>query len=242
MATLRIGPAGRAPPLTMDARHSRCAVHPPCMSQDMPDFAVPIDHAWANKVIDAVDRAFRPDVQSFASSLRLALMDLHRDPRCPRGRQLMGPPPGRGYLRLPLLGPRARSYDLLLIGWPPGHSSPIHDHQGLEGFELMLDGRLKVESYVVDASPKLVLQPLNQTLLTPGQAEHFGGGSHAHRCSNPSVSEPALSLHIYARHLNHCQQFTHDGMGHWSARRSEMQSERPAIPLAEAAASCPVEG
>ncbi|MHC1479412.1 cysteine dioxygenase [Frateuria aurantia] len=182
-------------------------------------------------MISAVDLAFSLEGPAFAASLRLALMDAHRDPNCPRAAQLMGGEHAGTYRRLPLLGPRARDYDLLLIGWPPGHHTAIHDHQGLEGFELMLDGQLIVESYVIDTAPRLSLLPLNRTMLEAGQAEHFGGNTHAHRCINPSATEPALTLHIYSRHLMQCQLFNHDTGGQWSASSCELRSEPPATTL-----------
>jgi len=85
-------------------------------------------------------------------------------------------------------------YSAILIGWPPGHHTPVHDHDGLWGIELVLAGRLHVDEFeTTDASVKAV----RSIDLECDKAVVFENAAYAHACSNPSASSPALSLHIY---------------------------------------------
>jgi predicted metal-dependent enzyme (double-stranded beta helix superfamily) len=85
-------------------------------------------------------------------------------------------------------------YSAILIGWPPGHRTPVHDHDGLWGIELVLAGSLHVDEFkTVGAAVK----PVRSVDLVRDKAVIFEDIAYAHACSNPSSSAPALSLHVY---------------------------------------------
>ena len=91
-------------------------------------------------------------------------------------------------------------YTGLIMVWPPGHVTPVHDHDGLWGIEWVLQGALSVDDYeLVDGGeghthPRFV----GTTLLEEGQSCAFiGTKGHAHRCSNLSARRPAITLHLY---------------------------------------------
>jgi hypothetical protein len=90
-------------------------------------------------------------------------------------------------------------YTGLIMVWPPGYSTPIHDHDGLWGIEWVLQGTLSVDDFeIVDdgngAQPRFV----GTTLLEEGQSCAFlGTRGHAHRCSNLSTRRAAITLHLY---------------------------------------------
>jgi len=89
-------------------------------------------------------------------------------------------------------------YSAILIGWPPGHHTPIHDHDGLWGIELVLAGSLHVDEFeTIDETVK----PVRSIDLACDKAVIFEDAAYAHACSNPSLSSPALSLHIYGGSL-----------------------------------------
>lgn len=94
---------------------------------------------------------------------------------------------------------REGRYTGLIMVWPPGHSTPIHDHDGLWGIEWVLQGALSVDDFELgdgrsDAQPRFV----GTTLLEEGQSCAFlGTHGHAHRCSNLSARRPAITLHLY---------------------------------------------
>jgi predicted metal-dependent enzyme (double-stranded beta helix superfamily) len=91
-------------------------------------------------------------------------------------------------------------YTGLIMVWPPGYSTPIHDHDGLWGVEWVLQGGLSVDDFeLVDggdghAQPRFV----GTTLLEEGHSCTFlGTRGHAHRCSNLSSRRPTITLHLY---------------------------------------------
>ncbi len=91
-------------------------------------------------------------------------------------------------------------YTGLVMVWPAGHSTPIHDHAGLWGIELVLQGSLVVDDYELVADPNGATQPrfVGTTVLEEGQSCAFvGAQGHAHRCTNLSARRPAVTLHVY---------------------------------------------
>jgi predicted metal-dependent enzyme (double-stranded beta helix superfamily) len=85
-------------------------------------------------------------------------------------------------------------FSAILIGWPPGFTTPIHDHDGLWGIELVLCGTLHVDEFELDGSAP---RPMSALDLSANTAAIFDNPGYAHACSNRSLSAPALSLHVY---------------------------------------------
>ena len=91
-------------------------------------------------------------------------------------------------------------YTGLIMVWPPGYSTPIHDHDGLWGIEWVLQGTLSVDDFELVGRGDGLAQPrfVGTTLLEEGQSCAFlGTHGHAHRCSNVSTRRPAITLHLY---------------------------------------------
>jgi predicted metal-dependent enzyme (double-stranded beta helix superfamily) len=90
-------------------------------------------------------------------------------------------------------------FSAILIGWPPGFTTPVHDHDGLWGIELVLCGTLHVEEFELDRSGHRRMPALD---LAPNTAAIFDNPKYAHACSNSSPTVPALSLHVYGGSLS----------------------------------------
>ncbi|GAA0709022.1 cysteine dioxygenase family protein [Dokdonella soli] len=91
-------------------------------------------------------------------------------------------------------------YTGLIMVWPAGYSTPIHDHAGLWGIEMVLQGTLGVEDYELTTDERGEAQPrfVGTTLLEEGQSCAFRGtAGHAHRCTNLSARRAAVTLHVY---------------------------------------------
>ena len=91
-------------------------------------------------------------------------------------------------------------YTGLLMVWPAGYSTPIHDHAGLWGIEMVLQGALSIEDYELLPDEHGRTQPhfIATTVLGQGESCAFRGtDGHAHRCTNLSARRPAVTLHIY---------------------------------------------
>lgn len=88
-------------------------------------------------------------------------------------------------------------FSVLLIVWPPGICSPIHDHQTWCTFG-MLEGEIEESKYVSVNSQN----NLNNIRLTElvrhekGAVTYMGSERDIHRMHNPS-KRAALSIHVY---------------------------------------------
>lgn len=153
-------------------------------------------------------------VQADVRSIVTALSSVAAWPGCPLASTLSAVSATPSYRRIPLGVSAARNYEALLIVWPPGHATPIHDHDGLWGMEFVLDGVLKVESFQLCPQPPVHLEHDHSLVVGVGDHIAFSQADYAHRCRNLSKTHPALSLHVYGGELNRYRSFTHDD-GQW---------------------------
>lgn len=131
---------------------------------------------------------------------------------CPQATTLSSASSASSYRRIPLGVGKAHSYEALLIVWPPGHVTPIHDHDGLWGMEFVLDGVLEVESFQLCTAPPIHLERDHHVIVGVGDHIAFSQADYAHRCRNLSRKRQALSLHVYGGELNLYRSFSkHQG-------------------------------
>jgi len=104
----------------------------------------------------------------------------------------------------------------LMLCWGPGQQSPIHDHAGAHCFMKMLRGELAEERF--DWSASGCVEPGPPKQVTELDAASLGNSVHfmhdrlgLHRVRNPSLEEPAVSLHIYAPPFVQCRVFPPTG-------------------------------
>lgn len=97
-------------------------------------------------------------------------------------------------------------YTGLIMVWPAGHATPIHDHAGLWGIEMVLQGALSVEDYEFAGDNEL--RHVGTSVLDEGQSCAFlGTAGHAHRCTNLSARRAAVTLHVYGGMLERYRNF-----------------------------------
>jgi len=171
--------------------------------------------AWTGRILDAIDRYL--DARPAAidpSHLAGVLAQAVRWPGCPRALDLSDDR-ATPYRRIPLSDVRNCDYEALLILWPPGHATPIHDHAGLWGIELALDGTLEVESFALSFRGALRLDSHGKSILGIGNHASFAEADHAHRCRNLSSARPALSLHVYGGGLDTYRSYHQQRPGEW---------------------------
>jgi predicted metal-dependent enzyme (double-stranded beta helix superfamily) len=135
----------------------------------------------------------------------------------------------RGFERW-LLARRGRpGVSVLVMAWPPGYTTPSHDHAGLWGIELSLYGALEVESWSRESSAQ-AWQLRGRDWLGPGDSTWFDADvPYMHRCRNLSRHETALTLHIYGGDLEDYATYeASDSEPHW---QSQPQRARIAGPL-----------
>ncbi|QWT18806.1 cysteine dioxygenase family protein [Bacillus sp. NP157] len=125
----------------------------------------------------------------------------------------------RGFERWMVAERNKPGTSVLILAWPPGYATPVHDHGGLWGLEATIAGALEVESFLKDGTDE-TLRSTGRTWLGPGDATWFEGTEeHAHRCRNLSRHDTALTLHVYGGDLAQYLAYEQPGpSGHWIAR------------------------
>lgn len=142
---------------------------------------------------------------------RIAELAWRRD--CPSATSIAG-----GGYRRHLIASNAE-YQALLIAWPPAYQTPLHDHGGLWGVELVLDGVLAVDEYAKSDAGTTRLTPQRSLVLGIGDAAAFSGHDYVHACRNLSAERATLSLHMYGGILEQYSAYTGDGTGGYQSAR-----------------------
>jgi predicted metal-dependent enzyme (double-stranded beta helix superfamily) len=98
----------------------------------------------------------------------------------------------------------APEYEIVAMNWAPQSISPVHDHGASRCWVLMLDGTLDVQNFACDpvaAASVATIRETERLELHPGDIDHRLGPAELHRVRNPSRSQNAFSLQLYARPL-----------------------------------------
>ncbi|MGA8535205.1 MAG: cysteine dioxygenase family protein [Candidatus Tumulicola sp.] len=96
-------------------------------------------------------------------------------------------------------------YEIVAMNWAPLSVSPIHDHGTSRCWVLMLEGALDVANFACDpadvTSDSVVVVETGHFALGPGDVDHRLGPTELHRVRNPSATQNAFSLQLYAAPL-----------------------------------------
>lgn len=120
--------------------------------------------------------------------------------------------PGRtAPARRELYRSHAFGYRVIAITWGTGQSSPIHDHADTWGIEAVLHGELEVVDFrsVREYEALSELVPSGQHRLRAGQVISLLPPHDLHACRNVGTRGPAVSLHVYGRHLEEVRSYVH---------------------------------
>ncbi|MCW5581132.1 MAG: cysteine dioxygenase family protein [Luteimonas sp.] len=118
-------------------------------------------------------------------------------------------PGGKEPVRRELYRSPAFGYRVIAITWGAGHASPIHDHADTWGIEAVLHGELEVTDYrsVREYEALSELVPSGQRRLHAGQVISLLPPHDLHACRNVGTHGPAVSLHVYGRHLEEVRSY-----------------------------------
>ena len=107
------------------------------------------------------------------------------------------------FRRHPLAGSAELGCSALVMYWPPGHATLPHDHGGLWGIEVVLDGELHVEEFTRGGSADApALARTRGVHLGAGDLAVFTSPRYVHRCRNLSNVAATLTLHVYGGTLD----------------------------------------
>lgn len=124
------------------------------------------------------------------------------------------------YRRHLIAADAAHGFTALLIAWPPGHRTPLHDHDGLWGIELVIDGALAIEEFSTSGEhAESTLGHQRTLILGIGDATAFAGAGYVHSCRNLSAQRAALSLHVYGGVLGEYSAFHTSTQGRYTTTR-----------------------
>lgn len=153
------------------------------------------DTKWLHSVVGAIKR-YRSENRATLADLGAQLSHLAWSEAAPTANSLAGNKVE--FRRHPIAGTAAFGCSALVMYWPPGHATLPHDHGGLWGIEVVLDGALHIEEFVrggSDVRPSLAKERCLH--LGIGDAAVFESPGYVHRCRNLSNASAALTLHVY---------------------------------------------
>ncbi|GAB2561149.1 cysteine dioxygenase family protein [Dyella jejuensis] len=176
----------------------------------MHDALKPASSNWTRRLLATIDACVGAQGTIDVPRLAEALATVSAWDECPHADEVAGHGTAATYRRIPLAVRADLGYEALLIVWPPGYATPVHDHDDLWGMEFVLDGVLEVEAFDLasGAQPQLVSREVS--VLGIGDYVAFTHAGYAHRCRNLSSNRPTLSLHVYGGELNSYRSFRQD--------------------------------
>ena len=113
-------------------------------------------------------------------------------------------------------------FTILAMTWAPGQGAPLHDHGGLWGAEVVIEGTMRETPFShVDRSAggrfRFTEEPANVRtraevgVVTPPREYHvFGNAGHT----------VARTIHVYSGDIPHCTMYCRESDGWWVARHA----------------------
>ncbi|GLQ97241.1 cysteine dioxygenase [Dyella mobilis] len=191
----------------------------------MHDALKPFANDWMQRIVGTIDTCIDHDGNVHLQRLAQALTAATTCPGCPRAADFTEDGSTASYRRVVLADHTRNGYEALLISWPPGHETPIHDHDGLWGMEIMLDGVLQVEAFDLSLQDRPHLVSRAVSVIGIGDHLAFSHADYAHRCRNLSSNRAALSLHVYGGALDNYRSYHPQDDGRWSSQTHQTVRE-----------------
>ncbi|KAJ1934174.1 hypothetical protein FBU59_005783, partial [Linderina macrospora] len=98
-------------------------------------------------------------------------------------------------------------YNLLVLVWGEGQSSPIHDHAGSHCMMKLLDGELQEDLFAWPSESQDEMRLKRTAALKTNGVAYMHDKIGLHRIANPSRQAKAVSLHLYSPPYNVCKTF-----------------------------------
>jgi len=101
-------------------------------------------------------------------------------------------------------------FECLVICWDIGQSSAIHDHNDKSGWICLVDGRLFVQNYAVEARDIVhrtcCLIPTGAVELAGDRPTFIEKEQNVHKVSNLArYARRAISVHVYQQPMSQCE-------------------------------------
>jgi len=97
------------------------------------------------------------------------------------------------------------NFEIMTLCWQPGHYTPIHDHQGSEGWLHVIEGRVleKIYHYNPSAEQDHILKVQGEVTSEVGGLSHINDALGYHSIHNVGESQ-AITLHFYSPAIKKC--------------------------------------
>ncbi len=99
---------------------------------------------------------------------------------------------------------RNNEYELILLCWRKGDTTPIHGHGGQICWVYQIEGQMTEIRYKKDRSGNLI--EANRKHLSPGMTSFMSNSMGYHKLNNDTNGR-ALTLHIYVSPITSCEVF-----------------------------------
>lgn len=174
-----------------------------------------------NELIERLDAAVDIQEQSgCCHAVKNVLEDIVRSGEEFLDPHFLAPVEGRYARRLVHKDPRDR-YSVLAMVWDRGQGTPLHDHAGHWCVECVYRGRIRVVSYsrqsAEDANP-VRFEKEAEIMAGVGEAGALIPPFEYHTIENADGT-PAVTIHVYAGELDHCDIFLPTEGGYRRERR-----------------------
>ena len=138
---------------------------------------------------------------------------------------LFAPPRPENYTRrLIWRDPEAR-FVVVAMTWGPGQGSPLHDHAGLWGVEIVVSGQMRETGYRLvdkDGDGRFRFVAERESLSGVGSVGVLVPPLEYHSFENAGDGA-AHTLHVYGGEMDHCNRFIAEGDGWWRAERINLR-------------------
>jgi 3-mercaptopropionate dioxygenase len=114
---------------------------------------------------------------------------------------------------------------VIAMTWLPGQASPLHDHAGMWGAEIVVAGTMHETTFRLvdrDASGRYKFVREQERTVARGAVGILIPPLEYHSFGNHGTTT-AHTLHVYSGELEACQSFAADSDGWWSARKVDLR-------------------
>jgi hypothetical protein len=183
------------------------------------------DTRWLQRILECLTAFKQANTSDALTVLRNRLTALAASEDSPRAEGFASE--GERFRRHPIASIEKLDCSALLMYWPAGHATLPHDHAGLWGIEVVVDGHLDVDEYTKSGSNDQPILTFARSLhLAAGDAAMFTSDHYVHRCRNRSNTEATLTLHVYGGVLDAYTAFDRDAVGRLFPTRKLTVSDR----------------
>lgn len=162
-----------------------------------------------DELIDCLDRAVQdPDTEGAIRSIKKTLERVLTSGALELPPHLVEQRSDR-YARRLLHKSDEHGYSVLVMTWSPGQSTPLHDHAGMWCVEGVLSGHIDVTQYELleQQGERFRFRRQGTVGANVGNAGALIPPFEYHTITNPSPTEKAVTVHVYAGEMTRCTIF-----------------------------------